>query len=695
MWGIGPNVVLNWLKSCEHTIRIKNLNKRFRVSSAIKYRPEIDGLRALAVLSVLGFHIFGIRGGFVGVDIFFVISGYLISQILISELNSEKFSFSSFYCRRIRRIFPALITILIFCLVTGWITLLADEFKFLGKHIFFGTTFSSNIVLWLESGYFDRASDLKPLLHLWSLGVEEQFYIFWPLFLVIAFWRRWPIFIFLATLISISFFCNLYLSSVNASFAFYWLPTRMWELLCGALLAHIAITQTADVGMGKFAKCLYVRQLLPILGVGLILISLIYIESRRAYPSYWALIPVLGTIFILLGDKDSLVNKYFLSSKLMRGIGLISYPLYLWHWPLISYAKIMNNGTLDRELKLICFILSFLFAYLTYQFVEKKIRYASNSRAIGYLLLGMLVVSLMGLSVFFLDGISARYPYQEKIYSQSKEVDGSISHFDWEQGCKQHFKALDYSGACRIADSTKPPTILIVGDSHAISFYPGLAYQYHLKGENLQLIARGACVPLLGIETHRDGLPDICADIMSEIYEYATAQKSIKTVLISFRGPWYLYGGGASYTKKDLNPILLNGLSFEQAMIKTYDVLMSSNKNMALFLDNPELTFQPQECLDTRPIRIKMGGVRENCFIPESIAKSISQIYREKISEVEKGLPKLKIFDTFKYLCEADKCFAIKDNKLLYDDDNHLSIQGSLVLAEKFMRLDYKLPAKN
>ena len=178
MWGIGPNVVLNWLKSCEHTIRIKNLNKRFRVSSAIKYRPEIDGLRALAVLSVLGFHIFGIRGGFVGVDIFFVISGYLISQILISELNSEKFSFSSFYGRRIRRIFPALITILIFCLVTGWITLLADEFKFLGKHIFFGTTFSSNIVLWLESGYFDRASDLKPLLHLWSLGVEEHFIFF-------------------------------------------------------------------------------------------------------------------------------------------------------------------------------------------------------------------------------------------------------------------------------------------------------------------------------------------------------------------------------------------------------------------------------------------------------------------------------------------------------------------------------------
>ena len=661
------------------------------MSSAIKYRPEIDGLRALAVLSVLGFHIFGIRGGFVGVDIFFVISGYLITKILIVELNSGSFSFLEFYSRRIRRIFPALIVVLFSCFVIGWVTLLADEFKLLGKHIFAGATFSSNIVLWLEAGYFDRASDLKPLLHLWSLGVEEQFYIFWPLLLALAFWRRWKKLPFIAIFIGVSFACNLYLSSVNATYAFYWLPTRMWELLSGALLAYIASLRTDDICLERFVSHSFVKQLLPLLGFILILVALIYVEARRAYPSYWALIPVFGAIFILLGDKNTWVNKYIFSNSLMRRIGLISYPLYLWHWPLISFAKIMNNGNLDRELKLICFILSFVLAYLTYRFVEKKFRYVSNARNTCYLLLGLLLTGFLGLGIFFLDGINTRYPYQEKVYSQSKLIDQNISAFDWNQRCQRHFKALDHNGDCRIVDSSKPPTILIVGDSHAISFYPGLAYQYQLRGENLQLIARGACVPLLGVETHRDGLPDICADIMSEIYEYASSQRSIRTVVIAFRGPWYLYGGGSSYTKKDLNPIFLNGLSFEQAMIKTYDVLIASNKNVTLFLDNPELTFQPQECLDIRPLRLKVGGVREKCSISESIAKSISQVYRDKINSLQKLLPKLNVFDTFEYFCEAEECIAVKKGKLLYNDDNHLSTQGSLGLAEKFMQTNHDL----
>lgn len=660
------------------------------MNHSLEYRPEIDGLRAIAVLSVIGFHLFGIKGGFVGVDIFFVISGYLITKILISEINSGNFSFIGFYARRARRIFPSLIVVLFSCFVIGWGTLLSSEFKLLGKHIFSGAIFSSNIVLWFESGYFDRVSDLKPLLHLWSLGVEEQFYIFWPLLLVFGFRWRWPIILFIAILTGASFFGNLYISSVNSTFAFYWLPTRMWELLSGALLAQLTNTNAGNSSIYKYISHQLIGQLLSTLGLFLIVLSLIYVESRNPYPSYWALIPVMGTMLILLGGKESWINQHLLSNSLMRNIGLISYPLYLWHWPLISFSKIMNNGLLDRTHKLICFLLTFLLAYITYQFIEKKLRYLKGYKGPLYLSVSLLCIGFIGLGVFWGDGINTRYPHQEKIYRQSISIDEKIVSFDSKQGCQRHFKALDFSGECWVADKTKPPTILIVGDSHAISYYPGLAYQYHLHGENLQLIARGACVPLLGIETHRNGLPDVCADIMSEIYEYAVSQKSIKKVLIAFRGPWYLHGGGSSYLKRDPNPIFLQGLNLEQSIINTHDYLSSAKKQIVLFLDNPELGFHPKECFDIRPVRLRAGGVRENCFVTESEAMSIAKNYRAKISNIYNHIPNMKIFDTFDYFCRDGACPAIKDGKLLYDDDNHLSLNGAHILAQQFMLMDSK-----
>lgn len=660
------------------------------MSNAVKYRPDIDGLRAVAVLSVIGFHFFGVRGGFVGVDIFFVISGYLISKILLSELKSGDFSFVNFYERRIRRIFPALIVVLFSCFLLGWATLLANEFELLGKHLVAGATFSSNIILWLESGYFDRASDLKPLLHLWSLGVEEQFYIFWPLLLGLAFWGRWIVRRFILLLIAGSFLCNLYFSSIDAVYAFYWLPTRMWELLCGAFLAYASSVSGSSIFLDRWNTHSFLKNVIPLMGLGLILLALIYIEPRRSYPSYWALIPVFGALFILAGNKDAWVNKYIFSNSLLVKVGLISYPLYLWHWPLISFAKIMNNGGLDRGLKIGCFLLSFVLAYLTYIFVEKKYRYITTLKNTFHLVFGMLLIGLLGLIVFLLNGISARHPHQESVYIQSRLLDQHISQFDWDQKCIQDFKALNHNGDCRIADNKRSPTVLLVGDSHAISFYPGLAYEYAAQGENLQLVARGACVPLLGIETHRDGLPDVCEEIMSEIYGYARSQKTIKTVIVAFRGPWYLHGGGTSYAKKDLNPILLNGLSFEQAMIKTYDSLSSANKNMVLLLDNPELGFHPQECVDIRPVKLK-GGVRENCFVTEGDARSIAKVYREKVLSIKNQTLELKIVDTFNYFCEAGLCSAINNGRLLYDDDNHLSLNGSFGVADKFMRLNRNL----
>jgi len=211
------------------------------VSHKLFYRPDIDGLRALAVLLVIAFHFFGVRGGFVGVDIFFVISGYLITSILLKELALGEYTLYGFYARRIRRIFPALLLVLGASLITGWFVLLAHEYQLLGKHVLAGASFSSNIILWLEAGYFDKESHLKPLLHLWSLGVEEQFYIFWPLILAWCYKRSWSIGFVLLSLGLFSFLLNLYVSSVSSVTAFYWLPTRAWQLLAGAAIAYLQL----------------------------------------------------------------------------------------------------------------------------------------------------------------------------------------------------------------------------------------------------------------------------------------------------------------------------------------------------------------------------------------------------------------------------------------------------------------------
>lgn len=198
------------------------------------------------------------------------------------------------------------------------------------------------------------------------------------------------------------------------------------------------------------------------------------------------------------------------------------------------------------------------------------------------------------------------------------------------------------------------------------------------------MVARGACVPLMGVETHRRGTPDVCKKIMDEAYSYILSNDSIRDVIVTFRGPWYLHGGGKSYYSKEKNPIVLNNLSFEEAILKTYQSLESKNKRMILFIDVPELDFLPEECVNLRPVQLGAKRANSNCTIPYNKAYSISLDYRERVNKIIDQLPKLILFDTFKYLCNANSCFAMRDGKMLYDDGNHLSQHGSMYLGYKF-----------
>ena len=312
-------------------------------SKIIGYRPEIDGLRALAVVAVVLNHlkISALPGGFVGVDVFFVISGYLISLILFKENELGYFSIFSFYQRRIKRLFPALLLVLISTLLFGWIALLANEYKMLAGHIKSSVVFLLNFKLMHEIGYFDVATLLKPVLHLWSLSVEEQFYFLWPVALIVATKLRLNIFFFvlLLTVSSMIFCC--YLVRVNIDAAYYHPAARFWELLSGVLLAWNHY-QNRLIG-NHSSTASFNTNLVGMLGLSLICLSMVLIKKDTPYLNIMLLAPNIGAILVLNSNGNSMVVRV-LSTPVFVWIGLISYPLYLWHWPIFSYIRIMEFG---------------------------------------------------------------------------------------------------------------------------------------------------------------------------------------------------------------------------------------------------------------------------------------------------------------------------------------------------------------
>ena len=319
----------------------------------LQYRSDIDGLRAIAILSVLAFHAFPGRfeGGYIGVDIFFVISGFLISNIIVAGIEENRFSFIEFYSRRVKRIFPALVLVLLATYGLGWFVLLSAEYEQLGKHISGGAVFISNLVLWSDHGYFDSAAVSKPLLHLWSLGIEEQFYIVWPLLLSVLLRSRLN---FLTVTICIaisSFLLNIFVSIDDVVAAFYSPQTRVWELLIGAVLAYSSRHYRCSLGkvyLGqswpdqKTNRCL--SDLQSVVGVGMIGAAFFILTPESRYPGWWALLPTVGTALLILAGTEAWINRVFLSSRILVWFGLISYPLYLWHWPIFSFANINRNG---------------------------------------------------------------------------------------------------------------------------------------------------------------------------------------------------------------------------------------------------------------------------------------------------------------------------------------------------------------
>lgn len=374
-----------------------------------KYRPDIDGLRAVAVLAVVIYHAFpsSLKGGFIGVDIFFVISGYLISTIIYENLQKGTFSFADFYSRRIRRIFPALLTVISATFIFGFFILSADEFSRLGRLVAAGIGFVANLVLWSESGYFDAATATKPLLHLWSLGIEEQFYIFWPLLLLFAWRYKFNLLFITLTALTLSFIFNIMDIKEDPVATFYSPLTRMWEILFGSLLAWFTVFKKDSLtafnaqmnhrlsSISLLSKVkgehLFVN-LLSIFSAALFLVGLFVITEESYFPGFWALIPTLGTLIMIMAGAEAWINKKILSNKVAIWFGLISYPLYLWHWPLLSYGRIYYDKTPPSGFRWIAVLLAILLSWLTVKYIEKPLRHNKQKSKLK-------VIYLTGLAV--------------------------------------------------------------------------------------------------------------------------------------------------------------------------------------------------------------------------------------------------------------------------------------------------------
>ena len=469
--------------------------------TTISYRPDIDGLRAISIAFVVAFHLFPkwLPGGFVGVDVFFVISGFLITTILLKEFKiTNTFSILDFYKRRFIRILPSLITMLLIVWILGRFFLLGDDFQRLGKHLFSGALFFSNMQLWSESGYFDIQSHYKPLLHLWSLAIEEQFYLVWPilLLLILKIRSRFVVLSFLGVF-TLSFCASLYHLKTNPASAFYLLSSRFWELLIGGILAYCTVYPQTF----KFPKL--PKTLLSLLGIApLILLFLSLFSRENNFPGFMALLPTIAAAFFIAQGPNQYLNRFF-SHALFQYIGKISYPLYLWHWPLIAFANIRYEMIVPLKIKLFILVISFILADLTRRFIEmptqlwfKKSSEQSPLRPITVAVVGLGIPAIVGWQTY----AGHLYTKDQKKYLSLTSYANYDVKITW--GCLLGPRANYKNFSPQCISAIKKNSLFIWGDSHSSQLAGGIENFFTEAQIPLNISGLGAssCPPVVGIE---------------------------------------------------------------------------------------------------------------------------------------------------------------------------------------------------
>ncbi len=655
----------------------------------MKYRAEIDGLRALAVVPVIlfhaGFDLFS--GGFVGVDVFFVISGYLITTILIEDIENKRFSIVNFYERRARRILPALFFVMLVCIPFAWMWMLPSQMKDFSQSLVAVSVFASNILFWRESGYFDAVAEEKPLLHTWSLAVEEQYYVLFPIFLILA-WRfgKDRVFWMIVVMAAISLLLSEWGWRNKATANFYLASTRAWELFAGSIAAFVVQKQ----GVQK-------NNVLATLGLAAIIFSIFFYDETTPFPSVYALVPVLGVVLLVLyAEKDTLASK-LLSAKGFVGIGLISYSAYLWHQPLFAFARIRS---LEHPSLLLMSGLSFtslIVAWFSWRYIERPFRnkHAVNRTLIFRASLTLLAsFSVIGAVGHFNNGFYQRY-------------DERIIFLDGFKSAEQ--RRHDLSCAPIIGFSQRDRCVLgkrenvkgvLIGDSHAQMLLEPLNNEMQRLGVGILSFTNSGCPPILSV--WRRDTSNNCNEYNEAAFEYIKSNSEIEYIILSGRwtinverNPFDNQEGGVEPGTDAILDVISNGVREsngekvrqEKLLKRLQDSLLqfdSLNRKVFVVYPVPEVGFIPAE----KEIIYRMHNRLEDYDSTHSYDVFLvrNQKVRDAFGGIGGQLSSTTFFDLSNTLCSeiTRRCSTFDQNNMpLYYDDDHLSAAGSEIVVKE------------
>jgi len=659
----------------------------------LRYRAEVDGLRALAVIPVILFHAgFALfSGGFVGVDVFFVISGYLITSILIKELDAGTFSIINFYERRARRILPALFLVVLASLPFAWMWLTPMDMKDFAQSLIGVSTFSSNILFFLESGYFDTSAELKPLLHTWSLAVEEQYYIFFPLMLMASwrFGRRWTL-----VMLIVFFFASFIIGQWGAynkpAAAFYLLPARGWELLIGAFVA--LYLQKRDHIQSKLFN-----QVASFTGLALVTYATFAYDKQTPFPSVYTLVPVIGTALIIFSAVKGTIINSLLSQKAMVGIGLISYSAYLWHQPIFAFARHRSLSEPSPIMLGVLGVISIVLAYFSWKYVEAPFRDKSKyDRKKIFILssLGLIFLAALGIFTHLKNGILHQYSDTEKkLLMPNYNVNDRLENCHREGSS---YMPLDQS--C-VLGSKENIVGALIGDSHgyAMSFSLDNEAQKHKIGF-YQMTFNG-CASAGDIYRSDFDTDNKCAEFNADVTNYISSNDEIEYVVMASRWTMFLKDtgfnnneGGIEHTKA-LTDSMSNGVreknegnvrveKLKKKVVDTVHSYLNSNKKVILIYPVPEVGWDAPKYTAHQ---VMFGGQQLDFSTSYARFKSRNKLAFDMLDSIGDHNNLTRIYP-HQSLCDTHRkgrCVFALNNETLYFDDNHVTTEGANLFIKK------------
>ncbi len=644
-----------------------------RMTGHPQYRRDIDGLRAIAVIAVVLYHFGmpGLGGGFVGVDVFFVISGFLIGGNLWREIDrTGRLQLGTFYMRRIRRLAPAYVVMVLVTFAVGWLVLLPFEYRELGKSMISATIYLSNVLFYRQAGYFDAASEEKPLLHTWSLSVEEQFYLVLPLTLLLL--MRWRLVWVLVLIWAGSLMANLWFTPRDHMAAFYLFPLRAWEMLSGVLLAIWMAQRPAWLAPRWTGE----------LGVLLIFGSIFLITAGDGFPGWWVIFPVLGSVMVIAaGTRDSFAKKT-LSMREPVFVGLISYSLYLWHWPVLTLATYSRGGFVSLAEGAAWLGLAIALSILSWRFVEQPTRRVGTVSA-RQILLGMLagsaaIIGLGGL-VFKGDGMQGRFGDDVAVH-----VHASADFLqDWSR-CQVAINGpLTGLEICAIGPENKTPQVLIWGDSHVRAMREGLAKAAQDTQVAGMIIWRAGCPPVFDLTKDEN-----TATATQDAACY-TANQQVRTALhqldeielVFLVGRWAYYEQGRGVGRDSGNHVevrLTNAATFSEALMKTMKEISDTNKTVTVLRQMPEIAEY-----DARYVARALAHGRLNDTAILSVSRDSATL---RAGQVDRQLRTsgVDLIDGWNVPCDDTTCTAIDGEIGYYFDNNHITNSAAILMAPLF-----------